>query len=846
MPVRTLGLDGQWKVIDTKHKAGARRGLYKPETDTSKWLPTEVPGDVHATLLKAGRIPDPFVGLNSHECGWTGRRDWWHRRDFKIPRSFKGDRIELVFDGIDTYSTVYVNGVKVGETSNMFLEYRFDVTEHVRPGEVNTVVVCIDAVLPIVEAYDVDKYFACFYKPRIFARKAQCQFSWDWAPSLPAIGLWQGVRLEAISEGVIEDVYIRTRTNGELFVLIQVDRQTQHHSLDMKRNVGVKRAAKELTLVFKAKDGKKTIRQEVPVTGGRNFMNLKMPDPKLWWPNGYGAPHLYDYSVTLLEGKKVLDEKSGRFGIREIELVEDPIGKDSRSFRFRINGRDVFSRGANWVPLDSFSGTVKREKYAHMVRLANEMNFNMFRLWGGGIYEKDVFYDLCDEYGIMIWQDLMFACSDIPDDDVEWTMSVIPEIEYQVKRLRNHPCMVYWCGGNEKTGAYGRLKAYGEIMTNIIGTGIVADLSPDVPYHNSSAFSYVTMGNDPKSGDTHTSCWEDTFAAGDMSKFRNVMNTKIVAFQSEMGFHGPCLIRSMRKFIPEDKLWPINEVWHDHIRDNPYNPLDGTYCDVQEAGVATNFGKATCVEDYLKYATTFHAELEREEFEHHRRRFPGTGGALIWMYSDIWPCATFALVDYYGLPKPIYYHLKRAGAPVLVSVKKVSGGFDVYVTTNLPKVLAGTVTIEQQSVDGTLKRKLASRRVNMAPDASGVVAHVRTRDLAKDRNSYLYISLAYKGGEVAVTYFPNLWKKVAWPEPDLKMRVGKMTKKDGEYQLAVTLTTKKYARCVNLATDEDINAYFSDNFFDMIPGARKRITIRSAEQFDPKKLKLNHWLTTWD
>ena len=846
MPVKTISLDGRWKLIDSNHKTGTRSRLHKPRTDTSKWLTTEVPGDIHPTLQKAGRIPDPFVGQNQDECTWTGSRDWWHRRDFNIPKSFKGDRIELIFDGIDTYGTVYFNGVKVGETSNMFLQYRFDVTAHARPGRMNTVVVCVAGVLPVIQQYDVSKYFACFNEKRIFARKCQCQFGWDWAPSLPGHGIWDSVRLEAVTEGIIEYVHVRTRTNGELFVSIRVDEATQMHVLDLERNRGPKEPKRKHKLVFRVKDGKKVIREEVDVTGALMFMNVHVPNPKLWWPNGYGPQHLYKYSVTLLEGKKVLDEETGRFGIREVELVENPVGRDSRTFKFRVNGRDIFCMGANWVPTDSFPGTVTRRKYEHLLQLAHEMHFNMFRLWGGGIYEKDVFYDLCDEHGIMIWQDLMFACADIPDDNAEWTMSVIPELEYQVRRLRSHPCVVYWCGGNEKTGSYGVMKGYGSIMTDIIAAGIVRNLAPDTPYRSSSPFSHVTIGNDPKSGDAHTGCWEDTFAGGDMSKFREVMNEGIVMFQSELGFGGPCMMRSIRKFIPEDKLWPLNEVWQEHIRDNPYNSLDETYGDVQRIGAETIFGKPASAAEYVKFASAFHAELEREEFEHHRRRQPLTSGALIWMYTDIWPCMTFALVDYYGLQKPVYYHLKRACGPVLVSLKKVSNAFEVYVTTNLPKPLAGTIRVEQQSVDGTLKRRLKTCKVKVAPDGSTLAASIPAKKLVADKNSYIYVSLQHNGGEIAVTYFPNLWRKVEWPDPGLKMRVRKTVDRNSEHQAVVTLTTGKYARFVNLATDEDIRAYFSDNFFDMPPGATKRITISSPEPFDPKMLKLNHWLTTWD
>jgi len=845
MPVKTLDLNGHWKLIDAEHGKGRAKRLSSPERKTSKWLTTEVPGDIHPTLRAAGRIPDPFMGLNVRKCTWTGHREWWHRRDFKVPKSFKGDRIELVFDGIDTYGTVYVNGVKVGETSNMFLRYRFDVTEHVRPGEVNTVVVCVGATIPIIEARDTSKYFACFYTPRIFARKAQCQFSWDWAPHLPALGIWRGVRLEAISKGVIEEVYIQPRMTGELFIRVKVDETTHVHSLDLKRNRDAKGAPEHLKLVFEVKDGAKTIRQTARVVGPSNFMNVKVPKPKLWWPNGYGEPHLYDYVLKLMEGDKVLHAKTGRFGIRQVELVEDIEGADKRTFRFRINGRDVFCLGANWVPADCFPGTVKRERYEHLIRLAREANFNMLRLWGGGIYETDTFYDLCDENGIMIWQDLMFACSDIPDDDAEWTMSVVPELEYQVKRLRNHPCVVYWCGGNEKTGAYGRLKTYGEIMTNYLAAGVVRDLAPDMAYHNSSPFSYATVGNDPNSGDTHTGSWEQAFE-DNIAKFRDYITRKEVAFASEFGMHGPCLMRSIRKFIPQDKLWPINEVWDEHAQDNPYNSLDETYIQVHEQAAATLFGKPESAAEFVKFASTVHAELEREEFEHHRRRQFDNGGSMVWMFNDTWPCVTWALVDYYGLAKPVYYHLKRACAPVLVSFRKAGRGYDFFVTTRRNRPLEGVLRIEAHFVDGTTKKLLKKRKVRLGANDSQLIANIPGSAVPKDNGAYLCAVLEYDGRAVRATCFPRLWKKVPWPEPGLRMRVGKLARKEGEYQVTVTLSTKKYARCVNIATAEDMTAYFSDNFFDMVPGETRRVTISAPEKFDPKGLKLNHWLTTWD
>jgi len=213
VPTKCLDLNGNWKLIDTDHDESRGAHLARPGRDVSDWMDTAVPGDIHPTLVAVGRLPDPFVGLNARECAWTMQRDWWHRREVKVPKSFKGDRIELVFDGLDTYAEVYVNGRKAGSTSNMFLQYRLDVTELIRQGQNNTIAVCVKATVPVIEKRDTSKYFACFYTPRIFARKAACHFSWDWAPPLPGLGIWRGVRLEAVREGNITDVSVRTRTS---------------------------------------------------------------------------------------------------------------------------------------------------------------------------------------------------------------------------------------------------------------------------------------------------------------------------------------------------------------------------------------------------------------------------------------------------------------------------------------------------------------------------------------------------------------------------------------------------------------------------------------------------------
>jgi len=835
MPVKTISLDGMWKLKDTKHSKNVSRKYSATAVDTTDWIKVQVPGDIHPALRKAGLIPDPFLDLNTEECGWTAYRDWWYRREVKIPKSFCDSKVIIAFDGIDTYATIFLNGKKIGETSNMFCRYTFDITDKILPGQTNHFAICVHATKSIIESRDTSEYFACFYTPRIFARKAQCQFSWDWAPHLPSLGVHKNITIQAVKPGIIADTFVRTQINGKVHMLIELDEDSKELLKDIDK----------LALSIRISQGKKVIKRKINVIGLRNIANFLIPNPKLWWPNGYGKPDLYTYDIELLYNNKVLDKKTGTFGIKEVELIDEPNGGDSQKFLFKVNGKDIFCQGANWVPLDCFPGTVSKGRYEHLLRLTQEANFNMLRVWGGGIYEHDVFYQLCDEKGIMIWQDMMFACSDIPDGDSEFTMGLIPEFKYQVKRLRNHACIVHWCGGNEKTGSFGAKMNTGDIITHYLARGVTQDLSPDIAYTTSSPTSVTDIGNDPSSGDTHGGTYEEAFV-DDIRKFRSHIDKKQAVFMSEFGLHGPVQMRSLKKFVSKDKLWPLNEVWEHHVQDNPYNPLPETFVQVQEKCASDLFHKPDSAADFVKVAGTFHAEYLYAEFQHHRRRQPDNNGALIWMLNDCWPCASWSIIDYYGLPKQVYYTLKNAAKPVVLSFRKVRGGYDVYVTHNLAKGLTGSVKVQIQTVDGSKTKHLKCQKASIAPYTSKVVMHIPNKNIPKLTGSFMYATFEYDDTLATEIFHHNLWAETAWPQPDLTIRPGKLLKKDGEYILNVKLTTKKYARCVNISTKEDIIAYFSDNFFDMIPAQSKQITIRSAKRFDPSKLILNHWLTTWD
>ena len=849
MSVQVLSLDGSWKLKDAETAQGEAQALYRPGLDTSGWMKTSVPGDVHPTLVAEGRIEDPYVGRNNEKCRWTSQRDWWYRRSFTVPASFEGERIELVFDGIDTYATVWLNGQKIGETSNMFKQYRFDVDEPLnREGE-NTLAICIHGTLPIIEAMDPKKYFACFYTPRIFVRKTQCQFSWDWAPFLPSIGIWLGARLEAMTENKISDVHVRTRLSGDVAVHVLLDqRRTQApDALDQKKardQEAANEAALKDLLLIQITDGETTVEGTIEVTGRKNFINLRIPNPKLWWPLGYGEPHLYRYRVALQRGKRVIDVKEGRFGIREVKLIEDPRDAQTTSFYFKINGVEIFCQGANKVPNDCFPATITRERYERMIALAKDANMNMIRLWGGGMYEKDEFYDLCDEHGIMIWHDLMFACSDIPDDDPRFLDAVLGEFVYQLKRLRNHPSIVYWCGCNEKTGSAGEKITFGDKIYHSIGRGVVADLMPDVPYRPASPHSFNDAGNHPNTGDTHAGAWEDAYRHG-MQNFRKFVIKIKPVFHSEFGMHGPCQLRSIKKFIPAESLWPLNDVWNEHIHDNPYSSLEETFMQVQEEASELLFHKPDSAAEFVKVAGTLHAEILRAEFENDRQNKFANAGSMCWMINDCWPSASWSLIDYYGIPKQPFYAVKRALAPVLVSIREEDEQYKICLTNDLLHGLAGKLVFELQTVEGQVVFS-KTLDVRVAANISQVVGAVAIKDLPEAVDSYLFAKFTWDEGEVQTTHFHKLWHAVAWPEPGLTCKVAGQRRTAEGHELELELATQKFARCVFLGLEQDAETIYSDNFFDMIAGKIKRVTVRSAKAIDPASLKVHHWKTLWE
>jgi beta-mannosidase len=840
----TLRLDGDWRIKSFPYQSLTDSALSRLAADES-WIPARVPGDVHAALLDQGIIPDPLFSDNARGCEWVTRTDRCFARTFSAEGLPRGRRLSLLFHGLDTYCSIWLNGIELGKTDNMFREHRFNVTDRVHFEGENRLLLLFSAIRPRIEELSNEKYVSLFNAERIFVRKAQCQFGWDWAPDLPSVGIWRGCALEAVDEREILGVQIVTRRAGSVSFFVEIDLPPSRTELDgIKPRYDAASLALELSVAIRDRAGAIVATGRTEVSGGRSYLNLRVDNPRLWWPNGLGEPYLYGYEVELWSRGNLLDRAAGKLGIREVELLQEPTGPNTLCFLFRINGVPVFCKGANWVPADLFPGVARRERYQVLIERAVEARFNMLRVWGGGIYEHDEFYELCDEQGLMVWQDFMSSCSDLPGDRPAFEESFSKEVEYQVRRLRNRPCIVYWTGGNETAGTAGYRPVYGDRLLHTVIRGICGDLDPTRPYGASSPSTFGDLGSDQSSGDSHISAFEPVCVSGG-GVLREELRKIRTRFNSESAYMGPPRYRSLVRYMPQDSLWPPNELWDYRNRRNPYSwMLKDSYSQIQVRVAEDLFGEITGVKDFLKKAMTAHAELLSAEIEYHRSRKWENSGVLFWMYNDMWPTGTFSVIDYYLLPKPAFYAVKRAYRPLLLTIQQGEAGIHVIIANDLQHAVEGDLEVNIAEVGRGVN---SSTKKAVHVDASSCLA-VLDLNLPSGTgpDTYCFARFASSMGETTTHFFPQMWRDVHWPEPSLRYDVAPESLTDGWHERKVNLRTTGFARMVALTHPEDTRLVYSDNYFDLPDGAEKTVCIRSREPFDAGKMTVGHWLTEWD
>jgi beta-mannosidase len=807
--MKTFDLGGAWKfrAIDRDGMIGVSH------REALRWHDGSVPGTVHTDLMACGLIGDPFYRRQENDVQWVDALAWEYRKEFTVPRDFlAAQEVDLVASGLDTYAHVTCNGARVGSSSNMFVGHRFPLKRFLREGK-NVLTILFDS--PVARSKRLEeengRLRVALEPHRVYVRKAQYSFSWDWGPKLTTSGIWRGIALEAFSGGRLVDpsAKVASLTGGRAVLKFSSGvHRRGNRSLSLRLFLGGPDRAAEYTHSVK---------------GNEVHFTVVVPDPHIWWPNGQGEQPLYTAVFTLLDGEEVLDEKQVRFGIRTVRLLQ---AKDAegKSFIVEVNGRKIFCKGADWIPADTFIPRISPSTYDRLLRMAKDAHMNMIRVWGGGFYEDDLFYDLCDRLGLMVWQDFMFACGEYPD--AAWfTAQVRDEAEKAVARLRNHPSIVVWCGNNECEWLF-CTENPGKGPDAMKGAKIFRDLLPSVvrrldgtrPYWRSSPFG-EGLPNDESNGNHHQ--WQVWSSWKDYPEYEK----DNARFVTEFGFQGPANLATLRDVtLPHDRH-PQSEVMEHHNKQ-----VEGTERLIRF--IAAHHRVPVDLEGYVAKGQTVQAEALKCAAEHWRRRKYGTAGVLFWQLNDCWPVTSWSVIDSALRPKAAYYFAKRFYAPLLVSLKKTARGVEVWVTNDLPVPLAAGLEVALLSFGGKalLKKK---ERVRLKSDSSLRVWTLPWGDLrGHDREGvYLRAQCSGDGGLTSENrmYFAEP-KHTDLPDPKLSWSV----KRRGGTSFEIVVRAKNFARGVRLDV-RGTDVVFDDNVFDMDAGTVK--TVRCTSELPVRRFR---------
>ena len=798
------------------------------EVGKGAWYPATVPGCVHTDLLNNKLIGDPFYRDNEQRLQWIGKTDWEYQTTFQVtPALFQRRHVELVFAGLDTYADVFLNDRPLLHADNMFRTWRVDCKPALRPGA-NTLRIRfrspINEVLPVMAKLDYQLPASNDQgeKTSPYTRKAPYQYGWDWGPRFVTSGIWRPITLEAWDGARLSDLHIKQdelmRDKAQLTAEVEV-----LAAQEAEATVSVERVAKDFSTV---------VRAGVKLHAGVNQIALPytIPNPQLWWPNGLGAQPLYTFRARLSVGGAQLDQATTRVGLRTLELRQQP-DEWGKSFEFVVNGVPVFAKGGNWIPADSFPTRITRARYRQLLESVRDTNMNMLRVWGGGIYEADDFYDLCDELGILVWQDFMFACSMYPGDEA-FLANVRAEAADNVRRLRNHPSIVIWVGNNEVETAWqhwgwkqnlpARLwDDYLKIFHGVLPE-VCAALDPTRPYWPSSPSSNLEDDSDSqRMGDVHY--WGVWHAALPFTEYEK----QSPRFMSEYGFQSfPQLATVNAYTLPEDQdiQSPVMLAHQKHPRGNQ---LIREYM-LREYPAPKDFAS------FLYVSQVLQAEGIKVGAEHWRRIRARNMGSLYWQIDDCWPVASWSSIDYFGRWKALQYYARRFYGDLLVSPHVEGDQINFYVVSDRTAETPAQLAVSLMDFAGhTLLSMKTDVRVAALQSRSYFSQPLAQLLQGQDtKNLFLHCELLVGGRPVAGNeYFFRPFKELALPRPQISTDI--TPTRQG---FRVTLSADQFARAVYLSLARG-DGHFSDNYFDLIPGRPVSVEFRPRGRLAPNDFR---------
>ncbi len=807
----------------------------------SIWMPADVPGTVHTDLINNNIIEDPYYRLNERNVQWVDKTDWEYRSSFFVGNNLLSkDVIELRLNGIDTHSDIYINGNKVIETNNMFTKWIVDCKKYLKYGKNSIKVILRSAInigldkraklgftLPGAENDQSEIGGLGDTKVCVFSRKPGYHFGWDWGPRLVTSGIWQNIELVAWNLANIDNIYIKQN---------KIDTEIA----DLEFTVEIESVNKKnITLITLIDDSIINSRKINLIPG---FNNISYPitisSPELWWPNGLGDQRLYNVEIQLRDNENLISKKNQSLGLRTIEVVQD---KDSigASFYFKVNGFPVFMKGANYIPQDIFLNRPSNEDYNYLINSAKDANFNMLRVWGGGIYEKDIFYDLCDKAGILVWQDFMFACAMYPGNE-EFLENVKREAIQNVKRLRSHPSIAIWCGDNEILSAWNRWGwkedvyenqgadivdsvwyAYEDIFHKILPK-VVEEYDSTRLYWSSSPSSGFGELENGKSGDNHY--WGVWWGKEPFDKYEEF----IPRFMSEFGFQSFPTFKSVKKYTTEEDWNIYSPVMKSHQRSSIGNATIEEYMK-RDYHIPENF------EEFLYVGQLLQAKGIKMGIEAQRRAMPYCMGSLYWQLNDCWPVASWSSIDYYGNWKALHYEVRNAFKEVIISTEIRDDNLNLYIVSD--KLLDTEATLELTLMDFNGKIiKSINEDIIINANSSKVYNKVDISSLTNNLNkSQLLLLSKIKSKDsviidLDITYFVSP-KNLLLTSPKIDYEILDWDKKSFVIEVSTDVLAK------NVFLQYEAEGQFSDNYFDIPPNESVRIIFSSDMGLDTKNIE---------
>lgn len=815
--MKAIDLNGRWKFkAINKYKLALSANLV-----VSRWMDATVPGTVHTDLLAHNIIPDPFYRMNELDVQWVDSLQWVYRREFHVPEKFLNeDRIYLVAEGLDTYAQIRLNGKLIATTANMFVEHEFEVKRYLKPGR-NYIEILFDS--PTLRSKALEKKYGRLQVSadphRVYVRKAQYSFGWDWGPKLTTSGIWRNIALKAFSHGRLQDSFVK-------IILVSKQEALVELSVDVERH-----DKQPLTLRTFVAGFTSSMEYETQVTSRRVKFRIRIPHPQLWWPNGYGDQPMYAAVFSLMHDGKEIHQVEVPFAIRTIRLLQEKDHEGS-SFIFEINGLKIFCKGADWIPCDNFIPRISDTTYEALLRMAKDAYTNMVRVWGGGIYEQEIFYDLCDRLGLMVWQDFMYACGEYPEEP--WFLREAKREAGKVtKRLRNHPCIVLWCGNNECESFFCTENA-GQAPDDMNGSRIFRDILPQVckqldgtrPYWRSSPFG-KGFPNAESNGNHHQwmvwSCWKD---------YKEYAKDN-ARFVTEFGFQAPANRRTFKEVtLPSDRH-PQSRVMEHHNKQ-----VEGTERLIRFQAAHYLLGKS--FDEFIYKGQLVQAEALKFAVEHWRRRKFKTAGSLFWQLNDCWPVSSWSVVDSALRPKAAYYFAKQFFAPVLVSFKQTANNIEVWITNDVLKTMKGTLVVMLRSFPG---KKIWTKKmvIEISPNSSHVAYRIQSDSYNGFDPSahYLHVQLWVNGSPTSGNRFFFVEPKyLQLSKPHVRMKLSSEQK----HRYLLTLKATTFVKNVFIEIDRE-DVFFEDNYFDIDAGGSKEIRFVSTRtlSFLRRDIKLR-WL----